>query len=254
MSLTKTKFIAASRKRQFTKIEKYMHPKKPIMTINEIVECIDEIKDRKKDDDLMTYQALLQLLIIYYDTDSIAKSFIDKNDLESLAYINNVGGIKVTSKVHEYAANKGRFDALIYMLDAKSYIKIRDALMRYNFVRDDNYPRDSFMIALRQFDYKFIKKLLNEYPDLAGTNDNFAICYACEYGDKKMVKLLLACKYVDLAVNENFPIKIVRAYRHDSIMIELLKHERVDVNEIDLDLIETAIKTGYSVNDTLLIN
>lgn len=248
MSFTKTKFIAAVRKRNWEKIERSLDDNpKPVMSIAEIITCIDEIRSKEVDgrlfgEDLITYRILGRFLQNYYHPDSVAQMLIDKNDIETIPYA--VSG-KISPEIYEYAAKKGRFFALMCISGRSSYIKTRDVLMGYNFVRDDKYPRDSFMIALRTFDYKFIKKILDDNPDLANEDDDFAICYACEYGNVKMVKLLLGYKNVDPAINENFPIKIAMTHQHYSVVLELLKHPAVSVNEIDLNVVKLVIEKDH---------
>jgi len=250
MSLTKAKFIAASRKRQFEKIEEYMDCEETVVTISEIVKCIDEIRAKEKGRltgvDLITYRTLINLLVNNYHPDSVAEIFIDKNDPESLAYMNSMGGVKISREVYDYAAKKGNFTALVCMLcDGDSYIDFRDVLMKYDFAYDCYDPKDNFMIALRKNDYKKLNEILVTYTKIANVFDDFAIKYVCEYGHLEIVKLLLACDNVDPSTENNYPIKIAKANQRYPIVLELLKHPAVSIDEIDSEVIKQVIDGNY---------
>jgi len=251
MSLTKAKFIAASRKRQWEKIEHHIdhHPNAAVASIYNVFACIDEVYGNREErlfhEDLITYRTLARYLGNYFHPDDIAKMCIDKNDTETLVYASGYAPAhlrKCSPELYEYAAKKGRVFVLKCILDANTYIETRDMLMKYKFVRNDDSPRDSIMIALQERDHKSIKKILNDHPELANEDDDFPICYACEYGDIETVKLLLACKDTNPGTNNDFPIKIAKIYGYHQIIMELLKHPGVSVDEIDLDIAKRIIK------------
>jgi len=248
MSLTKATFMSAFNKCQWNKLEEYANYKQPIMTIPEIVKCADEIRKNKKKlvkDDLLTYTALIDLLMSSHSADSVIKFLINKNDCESLAYISNMGG-EFSRELCEDTAENGQLTALISMIGSdNSYVHIKEILIKYDFGCNLNYPQDSFIIALHKHDLDKTKKILKNHPKIANTFDNFAIKYVCEHRDLQIVKLLLACDNVDPSVENNFPIKIAKAYQHYPIVLELLKHPLVSINEIDLEAVKRVIKEDH---------
>lgn len=50
---------------------------------------------------------------------------------------------------------------------------------------------------------------------------------ACSNGNLKIVKNLLKDEFVDPTANNNFAIQIASCYKHQNIVIELLKDERI---------------------------
>lgn len=61
-----------------------------------------------------------------------------------------------------------------------------------------------------------------------GSHHNYGLCQAAQYGQVKIVKLLLKDPRVDPSDEENYPLRKSASNGHLPVVRELLKHPKVD--------------------------
>ena len=187
------------------------------------------------------YDILVLILLNQYDLNNVTIDIINRDNIDLMESIFSYntelvldherlipltypkGRISMAKLIYEY--NHGNEDIYEYILNL---------LKTYEFIYDeDENSIDSFILAMFSGNTKHAKSII-PYINPSFWND-FAIKFACDIWNIRILRKLLSYNEVDPGVDNNYALKISISGDRYSQVNELLKHPLVSINDDDMD-------------------